>query len=407
MVRWEVRNRMIGLPQEWSWPVTLRSSFSPPGMPQSPVARVSALTFNAPDEPMSGTFTLETRCGQKSVDYRRETSPSILALNKEEASPGKALRISGHHFGAQRGGSQAALSIGAQSFAMSVDRWADDAVDVRIPNNAPRGDGNVRIIKGGRLASNARPLKVLGSFTVNDALIQLVADGLGLGSTQIRLQRGANASSVMFSAGMRGAGASDLMFTVPEFVRAVPQGWVAPAGMLLAAGTIPKRYRYRVKNVNSNSVTLHLEGGQLVLRVGFEDAGSEIQGELETCFGFGATCEWLDGPAPDLQVNNARVTASVGLSVHSGAVTVASMRTAFDADISAPHGLPEAVLRELADFNRNTLKSDLATRINSALNTPAIHRAIGRALMAQLNQNGVQRVVSLSLAGNSLTVEFE
>jgi hypothetical protein len=331
------------------------------------------------------------------------------------------LQVIGADFGREQGSSRVELVTGNQATEMRVDQWRDGIIDVRVPANAPSGNGSIRVVKApltaegaegrrGRLESNSRAFRVFRSITINNATLQAVVAALALGQTQIHLDNGNNASSVDFSAAMAALGASDTTFTIPEMRASVPEGTRIAASILLPFGAFPERVKYYVNDIDSNDVSLSIAGGRLVLRIAFESRGPEVKGELKYCdlgvFGACVTDHWSDGLAPDVQVNNAVVTVRFTPSESNGRLTFSPATTEFNANFQIGGDWEDWLVNEVTNY-RNQVRPQIEARLNAALNTAAVRTAVGSAFMNALSGLGVTRVNSVSASGGNITIEYE
>jgi hypothetical protein len=349
-------------------------------------------------------------------------TPSITRLTVEggqgdflvasRGTNGDRVRIIGADFGSRQGDSQVSLVINGQTLTMPVASWSDERIVVRVPNNAPAGAGNVRVNKGGgRLLSNSVEFTVFKAITISNAMLQGVVTALGLDQTAIRLDNGANASSITFSPQMAALGVSNRSFSLATAEARLTNDAKIAASIVIPFGTFPERIRYFVNNVNSNSVSLSISGGQLVLRIGFESAGSEIEGELRYCilsaFGVCATTsEWQDGGAPDVQVNNASVVIRFTPAASGGSLIFSSASASFDADFQVGGDWEDWLVNLVTNY-RNRVRPAVSDALTRAANRAAVRRAMGSALMSALRSQGVNRVTSVSANGANIIVRFE
>jgi hypothetical protein len=422
-LRWSVRDRRQGV--AWGDPVHIRSSFAvAPALPE-PAPLSGSHSFVASEDTEHGRFTIGTGgalyYAEKTVEFRVEQTPAITRLTVEDSrgrfvvsgrgTPGQRVAIVGSGFGDRQGQSRVELTTGGQTIVMPAASWSDERIVVRVPNNSPGGEGSIRVSKGGgRLVSNQVQFTIFKSITINNAVLQAVVADLGLGQTQIHLNRGNNASSVTFSPAMVAAGAANRSFTVPSVEGRVPAGGRIAAHILIPFGGFPEKAKYYVNNVDSNRVTMSISGGQLVLTVSFESSGPEIKGELKYCetavLGQCITDSWYDGLAPDVQVNNARVVVRFTPAASNGNLTLSSASADFDADFEVG-GDWEDWLVDLVTRYRGQVKPVVNQALTATVNRAAVRNAISSALMSQLRGLGVNRVTSVSANGGSITVRFE
>lgn len=422
-LRWTVRDRRPNV--AWGDPVHIRSSFRvAPALPD-PAQRSGTHSFVAGAAPERGSFTLGTGGAlyyvEKTVEFRVEQTPSISRLTVEDSpghfsvasrgTTGQRLRIIGSDFGEQQARSEVQFISGGSNLTMPVESWSDERLVVRVPNNAPSGEGNIRVTKGGgRLVSNQVQLTVFKSLTMNNATLQLAATALGLAQTQIHLNQGNNASSITFSPAMVAAGASSRTFTIPNIEGRVPAGGKIAAHILLPFGGFPEKAKYYVNNVDSNSVSAGISSGQLVLTIGFEGGGSEIRGELKYCeaavLGQCITDSWYDDLAPDVQVNNARVVVRLTPVVSNGSLSFSSASASFDANFEIGGDLEDWLVNLVTNY-RAQVRPTVSQALTDSVNRAVVRNAIGSALMEQLRGLGVNRVTSVSTSGGNITVRYE
>jgi hypothetical protein len=422
-LRWEVKDRRPNV--AWASPVRIRCSFRLAEALPSSVPTSGSYSFVAGASPHHGTFTLSTGSAlfysEKAVEYNVALPPSITRLTVETSTgrftvagrgtTGDRVGIIGTNFGERRGGGEVNLTINNRTAALPVQSWSDERIIVRVPTNAPAGSGAIQVsVGGGRLVSNGLPFTVVKSITITNAMLQAVVAAIGLGQTQIHLDRGNNASSITFSDSMNAVGVSDRNFTVPNLERNVPRGARIAASIVLPFGGFPERIKYYVNNVNSNNVVLSISDGQLVLRIGFESSRAEIKGELKYCnaglFGQCITSSWMDGGAPDVQVNNAMVVIRFTPAVSRGSLSFSSASAAFDANFQIGGDFEDWLITSLNNY-RDQVRPTINTALNGAVNRVAVRNAVANALMNQLRQLGLNRVQSVSAVGGNITITFE
>jgi hypothetical protein len=294
---------------------------------------------------------------------------------------------------------------------MPVGSWSDERIVVRVPNNAAAGEGMIRVTKGGdRLVSNQVRFTVIKSLTIDNAMLQLVAGALGLGQTQIHLDHGNAASSIRFSPEMIAAGASNGTFTIPNVEGRVPDGARIAAHILIPFGGFPEKAKYYVNNVDSNGVTASISGGQLVLTIRFESEGPEVKGEVKYCsasvVGQCITDSWVDGLAPDVQINNARVVVRFTPSASNGRLTLSSANAEFEANFQVGGDWEDWLVNMVTDYRRQVIPT-VSQALTRSVNRAAVRNAIAGAAMAQLRALGVNRVTSVSANGGNITVRYE
>lgn len=410
-LRWDARD-----PRGFAWDgsVRFRSSFPiSPALPD-PATKSGSHTFRAPETPVFGTITMETVQGlcrkTKTVQYERVHTPSITSVTPARGPSGTDVRIQGSDFG-PRQESQVRLAVGGQTLNPTPSQWGNTSIHFAVPNGMPLGNGIVRVVRGGRLESNGVAFRVTGIVTIDTALALAATANMGLGQTGVNLHHGANASHVLLGAGLAGGAAADFPFTLPEFEVDVPQGEKIAQTILLPGTGFPERVQYRVNRFNSSGgIGVSVANGQLVLSMGFESAGSEIQGRLRYCdagaFGKCLSHSWRDNLVPDIQIDGARVTLRLTPGVSGGALAFPSAADSFDANVRIGSEFANWIAPRLNQFAEQ-LKTGIGNAVHNGLNPPAIRRALAGAFMSVLRDRGVDRVLSVSTSGGNIVIEFD
>jgi hypothetical protein len=400
---WEVSDRRPQI--QWTYPVHIETFGAQPSF-ADPAPRSGSHTYTTPS--VSGRVTLRTRCGERSVSWERIPDAFLEALEPEHGAVGSTVRLRGSNFGDRQGQSRVEIISGGETRTMAVTSWGNVRVEATVPNGVPVGQATIRVVKGGKRATLARNFRVVRSLAINNALVTLAFDSLGLSPSFLHLTDGANASSLTLSAGL--GGPTTLNFTIPDWEANVPQGEKIAQTILLPLTGFPERARYYAHDLNTNGVSASISGGQFVLGVTFESAGPEIKGKIRWCdlgaFGACASSSWKDGLAPDVQIDNARVTMRLTPGVSAGALTFPSGQVSFDADVQIGNDFANWIIPGLRGYAAD-LKTAIADRVTSRLNTAAVRNAIAAAVMGRLRNLGVQTIVSVTPAGNQITVEYE
>jgi hypothetical protein len=400
---WEVRDRRPQI--QWAYPVHIETFGAQPAFPD-PAPLSGSHTYTTPS--VSGRVTLRTRCGERSVGWERIPDAFLETVEPTRGAVGSTVRLNGSQFGDRQGQSRVEIVSGGETRAMAVTSWGNIRIDATVPNGVPTGQATIRVVKGGRRVTLARSFRVVRSVAVTNALVSLAFDSLGLAPGFLHLTDGANASSLTLSAGL--GGPSTLTFTIPDWETNVPKSEKIGQTILLPGTGFPEKVRYYVRDWNTNGASASVSGGQLVLGVTFESSGAEIKGKVRWCdlgaFGACASSSLRDSLAPDVQVDNARVTMRLTPGVSAGALTFPSGQVSFDADVQIGNDFANWIIPGLRGYAAD-LKNAVADRVTTRLNTPAVRNAIAAAVMARLRTLGVQNVVSVTPAGNQITVEYE
>ena len=400
---WEVRDRRPEV--QWAYPVHIETFGAQPSF-ADPAPRSGTHTYTTPS--VSGRVTLRTRCGERSVSWERIPDAFLETVEPIRGAVGSTVRLSGSQFGDRQGQSRVEIISGGDTRTMAVTSWGNVRIDATVPNGVPTGQATIRVVKGGRRATLARNFRVVRSLAINNALVTLAFDSLGLAPGFLHLTDGANASSLTLSAGL--GGPSTLTFTIPDWEVNVPNGEKIAQTILLPLTGFPERVKYYAHDLNTNGASASLSGGQFVLGVTFESAGSEIKGKVRWCdlgaFGACASSSWRDSLAPDVQVDNARVTMRLTPGMAAGALTFPSGQVSFDADVQIGSDFANWVIPGLRGYAAD-LKNAIADRVTTRLNTAAVRNAIAAAVMGRLRNLGVQTIIAVTPAGNQITVEYE
>jgi hypothetical protein len=409
-VSWKVKPRVFRPGGSWRRAVSLSADFTvDPELPANPVANSGSHRFVVPEGVRSGRITLATWCGEETVRFRTPTAAELYWVTPGRGIPGTEVRLRGSDFGEDQGDSRVELSVGGSTLEMAVDRWSDELIEVRVPEDATRGEGTIRLQKGGRLASEAEPFRVLGERVITNQDVQDVAELLGLDETAIRLHQGDDGCTVDFSDELNLTGVDDASFTGPQLARAVGDSFVDMVSSVLTAGFFPKRVYYQLNDFSSNGVSVALDGDLLELQISFESQGKELLGELEVCSVLMPNnCEREDRLAPDVDLNNAVITILVDLGLADGRIRVTSMTPEFDADVRlGGGGLDQDLVEAVTEFSEDRVRDEVEEGIDDAADTPEVRRAIADTLMDQLELYGIEEIVSLAASGDDLRVEYE
>jgi hypothetical protein len=397
---WEVRDRRHEI--QWGYPVHIETFGPRPAFPD-PAPRTGSHTYTTPA--VNGRVTLRTRCGEKQVNWEQIPDAGLEAVEPERGAVGTTVRLRGSQFGERQGQSRVEIIAGGVTRTMAVTSWGNVRIEATVPNGVPTGQAAIRVVKGGRRETRTQNFRVVRTVTIDTALARGAADVAGLSATQILLTNGQNASRVTL-----GGGLAAFSFTVPNGEWDVPAGAQIAQNILLPGSGFPERIRYRVRDVRSNTVNVSIAGGQIVLSVGFESSGSEVKGDVYYCdVGVRGACishSWHDSLAPDIQVNQARVTLRLTPGASGGNLTFPSATDAFEADVRIGAGIADWLQPLLRGYAED-IKRTIGTGVHAALNTAAIRNAAATAVMASLRNLGVQNIVSVTPAGNQITVEYE
>lgn len=131
---WEVKDRRPGI--AWGYPVQLRSNFALSSPLPHPAPRSGSYRFVAGRSPMTRTFTLETRCGHKSVIYARVPDPSIRSVTPSRGLPYDRVEVRGIGFTGGGIVPRGSLRVGDQS--ARVETWTDNSVLFQVPESVAR-----------------------------------------------------------------------------------------------------------------------------------------------------------------------------------------------------------------------------------------------------------------------------
>lgn len=397
-VTWEVRDRNPQL--QWGHPVHVETSNAQPSFPD-PAGRRGSHTFST--QAAGGRVTLRTWCAEKHLNWERIPDATLDAVEPERGAVGSTVRLRGSNFGQQRGASRVELVAADRVREMAVTSWGNTRIEATVPNGTPTGPATIRVVKGGRRETAGQAFRVVRSIAVNTAMARLAADAAGLSAAEVLVTNGDNASHVNL-----GGNLPDLPFTVPPAKFKVPEGATVAAIALAPGMPIPLEAKFTVHDVRSRGADISVANGQLVLSMAFEEEGREIVGEARVCVPAVAGCLdrfWSDDACPDVEVSGARVTLRLTPGLSGGALTFPSATDSFEADIRVrgfSGWLEPLVSNWTADAERR-----IGREVHAALNTAQVRNAVAGGVMGALQQAGVQRIVSVTPAGNQIIVEYE
>lgn len=401
---WDVRDRRPNV--QWGYPVHIEAFNAQPAF-TDPAPRSSSHRFTTPSS--SGHVLVRTRCGERRVNWERIPDAFLEAVSPARGAAGTRVTLTGSQFGSPKNAaSRVEIVRGNTATPMDTPVWGNGTIEAVVPNMSA-GPATIRVVKGGRRTTLARDFRVVKTLTVNSNLAGLAVASLGLSPGFLHLHHGANASSVALSAAITGGGPSTLNFTIPDFSMQVPFGARVLQNLALPIGTATSA-RYRVTDLNSNSLSAAVENGRLVLSIGFEGRGREIKGHLRFCYGVGPACvpDWVDDLAPDINVNAARVTLRLVPAASGGALTFPSAEDSFDANIQIGSDLADWLASGLTTWSRD-LKTAIRDGVRTRLNTAQVRNAIASAVMTRLRalDPSFNQILSVTPSGGSIVVEYE
>ncbi|MEO8055028.1 MAG: hypothetical protein ABI768_07735 [Acidobacteriota bacterium] len=406
---WEVRDRRPGV--QWGFPVQLVSSFGASPHFPDPVGRSGSHTFTTPS--VQGRITLKTRCGEKHADFERISDGFLDAVEPARGAPRSNVTLRGSLFGERAGQTRVELIAGGQTRTMAIALWGGNTrIDAVVPDDAPPGPATIRVVKGGRRPTLARPFRVVKSLTVNNAVAGLALASLGIPAGFVHLDAGQGASSVALPGGLAAALGIPATFTLVAFEVNVPQGEKILQTVVAPMTGFPEKVYYDVQDVNSNGLSASVAGGQFVLALTFESAGPEIRGRVRYCdagvFGACLSHSWKDSLAPDIQIDNVRVTLRLTPGVANGALTFPSGLGAIEADVQIGSDFANWIVPHLRTFTNN-LKQGVVDVVTRRLNAQATRDALAAALTGRLQalDPTLHSVVAVTPNGNSILVEYE
>lgn len=401
---WEVRDRRPQI--QWAYPVRIETSGVQPPFPDPAPLRGSHTFTSAA---MSGRVTLRTRCGDRSASWDRIPDAILRSLDPARGSVGSRVVLRGEQFGRERGSSRVEIVSGNQTRSMETRQWGEGSIEATVPN-MPAGPALIRLVKGGRRPTTGIAFRVVKVIPFDSNLASQAVAGLGLAPGFLHLHNGANASSMTLSGTITGGGPLSVSFTVPDFSQRVPVGARIVQAVALPVG-VAETVRFRVTNVNSNSLSGSVEDGRLVFTATFEGQGRELKGDLRFCWGPPPICvdpRWEDGMVPDLQIRNMRVTLRLTPAVAGGALSFPSAEDSFDGDVQLGSDLENWLIPPLQTY-AGVLKSAIRAAVHSSLNTARVRGAIATIAMARIRavDPSFQQILSVTPSGAAIVVEYE
>lgn len=401
-VRWEVFN------PKWPHAVQIEAPYADPAFPPS-VPLTGTHTFSTITS--SGHVTLKTFCGEKRVSWERIPDAILDTVTPERGAAASEVTLAGHQFGNDPFEGRVEMSIGGQTQELTVTHWDDTRVRATVPNVAA-GQAQIRLVKGGHRPTLWRPFRVVKSLSINSAGAALALATLGIQPGFIHLDAGQNASSITLPAGLNAALGIPATFTMVSVDLNVPRGEKIAQTVLLPLSGFPEMARYQVHDVNSNGLSASVAGGQLVLTLTFESAGPEVKGRVRYCdvgaFGACVTSSWKDNLAPDIQIDNVRVTLRLTPAAANGALVFPSGQGTIEADVQIGNDFANWIVPGLRAYT-NDIKNDVLARVTARLNAQATRDALATAFMGRLRalDPGFQSVVAVTPNGNSILVEYQ
>jgi hypothetical protein len=281
----------------------------------------------------------------------------LYQANLRGLSPSMALRggdkvtLSGVSFGAQPGDHTVVIREGDNRVALAAQSWSEGVITFVVPASVKSGSYVIYIgdKTGLQPVSNLLSLKVLQTVEIP---WDLIVEGWRVfgKDVSIRLHN--------WSGGPEPRNASWL---------AMPQkGRIDLEKVELSVAT--GHYRFLVNEFRSASVLLSKEGcgaNQLRLEIPFESQGRELIGYFKA---LGPAGEWRRTGAPDVQVNNAKVSALLTFVPKDNTLDYTAAAT-FEADIRSSNPVWNAILNAfVSDWDRR-VRRQVVEAVNTEFNS--------------------------------------
>lgn len=292
--------------------------------------------------------------------------PVITGMSKAECVKGlETIYISGHGFGNTPGPHTVALrSASATAYQDAVvTQWNDGAVYFQVPPSFANGGHLAAILDktSRQRLSNERSVLVLERRTCPwDALIDLWESTIK------------NAMSVRIHTSAGGCNYNNqstltLIQTFPLTVDRI-QFHKDRLG----------DYRYVVRDLNSVAAGIRIGRNpawtnKLELEIPFESDGVETKGCFQSIAGGG----WVDGSAPDIHINNARMSIFFDLTFDRNLKTLDyTVHTAFHADLKAANEAANWLMNLFLSHWQSSVRDRVNQSVKNSLSTPGIKQSL-------------------------------
>jgi hypothetical protein len=162
------------------------------------------------------------------------------------------------------------------------------------------------------------------------------------------------------------------------------------------------RYLYCLPDRERCTVTKdECDNNQLKLVIPFESDGVELKGYKRTNVIFGWGDKWNDRLAPDINVDNGKLTMKFNFFFNNGQVNFSISDTKFGCKISAESGFAQ----ELLDIINDHWEKDTKKRINSAIQN-AVNSQNVQIQTANIWINSLLKSMLMSVQLTLKSVEF-
>lgn len=287
--------------------------------------------------------------------------PNLTSLKPEMCVKGSGdCCINGMSLGVQQGSHTVAVERGAQKTAVKIKSWADGQVHFTVPDGVEVGESQVYIAESGTLnkVSNALKLKVAETKTLEWNKLVTNWD-LFKWAFSLRFHT--------WSGGSEYNNQSELVIfdTMKIDVPKVElKNWAG-------------HYRFLFNDMKSKPSGIALSKSnctpsQLRLNVVFESTGRELIGYYKV---LGPAGQWRRAGAPDIQINNGRLSVLFSFYFYAGVLNYNANAT-FDASVRANNSAADALMDYFLSNWNDDVKTRIASGVRDGLMKPEIKTKI-------------------------------
>ncbi|MDH4195931.1 MAG: hypothetical protein OEW05_00830 [Candidatus Aminicenantes bacterium] len=297
--------------------------------------------------------------------------PAITGISKTECIKGmETIYISGHGFDSTPGLHTVALRPVTTNVYQDaiVTQWNDGAVYFQVPPSFQNGAHLVAILdKNSRQKlSNERNVLVLERRTCPwEALIDLWESTIK------------NAMSVRIHTSAGGCNYNN------QSTLTLIQTFPLTVDRIQFHRDRLGDYRYVVRDLNSASANIRISRNpawtnKLQLEIPFESDGVETKGCFQSIAGGG----WVDGSAPDIHINNARMSIFFDLTFDGNTKTLDyTVNTGFHADLQAAKEAADWLMNLFLNNWQSSVRDRVNQSVRNSMSTPSIRQSITSSLI--------------------------
>ncbi len=297
--------------------------------------------------------------------------PTVTGISRTECIKGmETIYISGHGFGSAPGPHTVALRpVTANVFQDAVvTQWNDGAIYFQVPPSFQNGAHVVAVLDRNsrqRLSNEWNVVVLERRLCPWGALIDLW-EGTIKNGLSVRIHTSAGGCNY------NNVSTLTLIQTFPLAVDRI-QFHRARLG----------DYRYVVRDMNSDSANIRISRNAawvntLRLEIPFESEGVETKGCFRSIAGGG----WVDGSAPDVHINNARMNIFFDFAFDRTTKTLDyTVDTGFQADLQAANAAANWLMNLFLNNWQSAVRDRVNQSVRNSLSAPNIRQSIASSLI--------------------------